>query len=214
MARGTCVHSDGCARDVFTRRLCQPHYMAIYSTGGVAALDAAGYPKVERRRLDQVGRTCPGCGRSYDGPSKTCSKKCSALQLRSPLRVALEAGDHAGLIAAVRAGCSIDAAGCWLWSGRRDRDGRPFVRLGSTTVPLHRTVLEAKCRAPLGSQRAHLVCGNSSCVNPDHLQPVTASVNVTAVLARSSYLARITELENAIAALDPEHPLLDRAPYG
>lgn len=214
MTQGTCIHHDGCARAVFTRRLCRRHYMAIYSTGGVAALDVAGYPKVERRRMDQVGRICPGCGRTYDGPKKACSQKCGARHLRSPLRVALEAGDHAGLIAAVRARCTIDAAGCWLWGRRRDRDGRPVVRLGPATVAVHRAVLEAKCRASLGSQRAHLVCGNSSCVNPDHLQPDTASVNVTAMLARSSYRARITELENALAALRPNHPLLDRAPYG
>ncbi|MGM1030612.1 MAG: hypothetical protein ACQEWM_12210 [Actinomycetota bacterium] len=214
MTQGTCIHRDGCARAVFTRRLCRPHYMAIYSTGGVAALDAAGYPKVERRRMDYVGRTCPGCGRSYDGPSRACSRVCGAKRLRSPVRVALEAGDHAGLIAAVRARCTIDAAGCWLWGGHRDRDGRPIVRLGSTTVAVHRAVLEAKCRAPLGSQHAHRVCAYSSCVNPDHLEPVTAAASVTAVLARSAYRARATELEDAIATLDPSHPLLNRAPYG
>lgn len=63
---------------------------------------------------------------------------------------------------------------------------------------------------PTSAQRTagHHTCGDSRCVNPDHLQPVTHRDNTAEMLARHSYLARIAELEEALATIDPSHPLL------
>ncbi|NQE89602.1 HNH endonuclease [Nocardia terpenica] len=76
--------------------------------------------------------------------------------------------------------------------------------------PVHRMVLEAKLGAPLGVLAAHHKCGNSGCVNPDHLQPVTHAENTAEMLARQSYLARIEELESVVRLLAPEHDALNR----
>ena len=53
---------------------------------------------------------------------------------------------------------------------------------------------------------------NTMCVNPDHLQPVTYRDNIAEMLARSSYISRIAELEKALADISPEHPILKRIP--
>lgn len=41
-----------------------------------------------------------------------------------------------------------------------------------------------------------------------HLEPVTHRDNTAEMLARHSYLARIAELEEALASIDAGHPLL------
>lgn len=75
-------------------------------------------------------------------------------------------------------------------------------------LQVHRLTLEAKHRAPLGSQAAHHMCANSTCVNPDHLQPVSHNENTAEMMQRQYYVARIRELEDALASLSPEHVLL------
>lgn len=125
---------------------------------------------------------------------------------RKPLRAAYEDGD-AGLFFAALVHESDTSGDCWVWP--RLREGYPILRLARRReVPLHRIVLEMKHGAPLGSQHAHHVCANTACVNPEHLQPVTHRENVAEMLARQSYLARIRELESALADLAPDHPLL------
>jgi hypothetical protein len=79
---------------------------------------------------------------------------------------------------------------------------------------IHRAILEAKLGAQLGTQYAHHMCANTACVNPDHLQPVTNRENIAEMLARNSYEQRIHELEEAIAELEPHHPVLNRVPVG
>lgn len=146
---------------------------------------------------------------------KFCSNGCvtnaneerSKLQ-RTPLRAAIEDGDADTAIALVRAMSTHTSQGCWEW--RKTRGGYPFIRVGKKDVALHRVILELKEGGPLGVQAAHHICGNSKCVNPDHLQPATHRDNVAEMLARHTYLDRIEELEGALRALAPDHPLLDR----
>lgn len=128
-------------------------------------------------------------------------------ELRSPIRIAWEAGDHAGLIKAIKTHCDTSTE-CWLWR-RKSKSGYPLVSVGmGRTKQVHRIMLEAKLQKPLGKQQAHHMCANTLCVNPDHLQPVTARENVAEMLARRYLEQRITDLELALTALDPKHPLL------
>lgn len=160
---------------------------------------------------------CEWCNALH--PAKRRKRYCSAACMqqamtehakpkRSALRVAIEDGDHDAVIDQVRLRSTTTPNGCWEWNGQLV-DGYPYWRLGkSGRYQVHRLVLEAKHRAPLGSQAAHHMCANSKCVNPDHLQPVTHRENLAEMLARKSYLARICELEDALRAIAPNHPLL------
>lgn len=206
MTEDTCVHADGCDRETFSRRLCRPHYMRAHKAG-----DLDRYPRV---RLAQEARRCVGCGETFtakpSASTQRCSRSCVAGALRGPLRLAWESRDWQGFIAQVRSRCTETDAGCWEWQGKRGHDGYPRVALASRLMALHRLMLEAREGAPLGSQQAHHVCANRTCVNPQHLQPVTNAANAAEMAARQGYVARIAELEAALATLDPRHPLLNR----
>jgi hypothetical protein len=68
----------------------------------------------------------------------------------------------------------VDAAGCWLWKGKLNRDG--YARSGNREV--HRFTYEVyRCGIPEGLEIDHL-CHVRHCVNPDHLEPVTHAENV------------------------------------
>lgn len=128
---------------------------------------------------------------------------------KSALRLAVEAVDHSAIIEAVRRDTKPSDSGCWVWQRSLTRDGYPVVRLGKgNTTQVHRLVLEAKHGAPLGKQAAHHACANTHCVNPDHLQPVTARENTAEMLARTYMESRIADLEAALQIHEPDHPLL------
>lgn len=60
----------------------------------------------------------------------------------------------------------------------------------------------------LGDLQIHHSCGVRSCVNPRHLSPISAAENVGEMFQRKSYVSRIKQLEAALGALAPDHPLL------
>ena len=101
---------------------------------------------------------------------------------------------------------------CMEWT-RQVKRGYPVVLVGGKRLLVHRLMLQAKHDGkPLGVLHGHHVCANSMCINPDHLQPVTASENVGEMLARQSLVARIDELESALRELAPDHEVLNRVP--
>lgn len=69
-------------------------------------------------------------------------------------------------------------SGCWLWFGDVDRDGYGRVRRDGHQVGAHRAIYEAmRGEIPDGLVLDHL-CRVRCCVNPDHIQPVTNTVNI------------------------------------
>lgn len=86
---------------------------------------------------------------------------------------------------------------CWVWSAQRDRWGYPRfnVRLPFRPYPVTLmahlaayVIAEAPPETPLDFWLAYLelrcsgleldhTCNNESCIHPDHLDPVTRSVN-------------------------------------
>lgn len=69
--------------------------------------------------------------------------------------------------------------GCWLWTGAINRDGygQVFDRAIRKNRGAHRLVYELlRGQIPEGLELDHL-CRVRSCVNPDHLQPVSHQVN-------------------------------------
>lgn len=154
---------------------------------------------------------CAWCHALHLRASVHCSAECrqsAARARRSALRAAYEDCDYPRLLEAIEQRAVKQASGCWVWP--RIRDGYPTQNIGGKWVAVHRVVLEAKHSAPLGTQAAHHICANTTCVNPEHLQPVTHRENTAEMLARHAYLSRISELESALAAVDPSHPLLNR----
>lgn len=81
---------------------------------------------------------------------------------------------------AVRAQRFYDAGSaekCWPWRGCSTRGGYGQIWDGDKMIPAHRVVYEAKNGPiPEGLQIDHL-CRNTPCVNPSHLEPVTAQEN-------------------------------------
>lgn len=163
---------------------------------------------------------CRQCGETFlrsdaDGVPKYCSVKCQGEASRAApdIRAALDSEDWAGLRQALRARTRKSPDGCWVWTGRINPSGYGVVPLGSQRqASAHRLMATAKYGKPLGSQPIHHKCANRDCVNPDHLEPVTHAANMAEMLARSTYLSRISELEEALAKLDPTHDLLRQLP--
>ncbi len=77
----------------------------------------------------------------------------------------------------------VDKSGdCWLWLGERtkpaDEDGYGRIRAPQGRIVAHRFAYEEKHGpVPAGMVLDHL-CRTRLCVNPDHLEPVTAYVNM------------------------------------
>lgn len=74
----------------------------------------------------------------------------------------------------------VDAMGdCWEWTGHLHRLGYgQFAPSHGVNVSAHKFAYEALVGAvPDGLELDHL-CRNRGCVNPDHLEPVTHSLNV------------------------------------
>ena len=67
---------------------------------------------------------------------------------------------------------------CWLWTGALDGKGYGRVSVGGKVVRAHRWAYEALVGPiPSGLHLDHL-CRVKTCVNPDHLEPVTHRVNL------------------------------------
>ena len=67
---------------------------------------------------------------------------------------------------------------CWWWSGELGSGGHAVTNIGGRTVSAYRLMYErAKGLIPDGLELDHL-CRNPSCINPDHLDPVTHGENM------------------------------------
>lgn len=73
----------------------------------------------------------------------------------------------------------VDSKGCWIWQLKsKDRSGYGRIKLNYKTLMAHRVSYEAFVgEIPTGLQIDHL-CRVTSCVNPEHLEPVTAKENL------------------------------------
>lgn len=133
---------------------------------------------------------------------------------RGPLRRALESGSPEEGLAAIKARTVEDLiSGCWLWKGAKKPSGYPYLRgRGAKNEHVHRLVYELVHGRPDPRHAIHHSCSNPLCVSPEHLQEVTPSQNRAEVGQRSALEERIGELEAALAAVDPAHPLVTQAP--
>lgn len=68
--------------------------------------------------------------------------------------------------------------GCWVWQRCTGRAGYGYTSVDGVRVSAHRAFYERHVGPiPEGLHIDHL-CRNTSCVNPDHLEPVTCAENL------------------------------------
>ena len=74
---------------------------------------------------------------------------------------------------------------CWIWTGCKTRKGYGLFRFKKKMILAHRFFYNFEHpefsieNKDLKNSLDHFVCQNPSCVNPDHLEPVTTRENVT-----------------------------------
>lgn len=72
----------------------------------------------------------------------------------------------------------VSENGCWDWLGSKDDSGYGQFNLNGKIDRAHRSIHTLlKGQIPTSLQIDHL-CRNHSCVNPDHLEVVTAQENI------------------------------------
>jgi hypothetical protein len=86
----------------------------------------------------------------------------------------------------------VDDAGCWMWQGSVTGKGYGNVRVAGKTKYAHRFFYEHHVGPiPAGLDLDHL-CRVQTCVNPEHLEPVTHRENVLRGEGPSAQQARLT----------------------
>lgn len=122
-------------------------------------------------------RTCnaPECHRPVEGHG-WCVKHLRRVQkYGTPDGGRWHIGEHAARFAGRYV---VDANGCWIWQGEITANGYGRFSVGSRNLLAHRWAYE-QARGPIGDGLTidHL-CRVKSCVNPDHLEPVTIRDNI------------------------------------
>ena len=88
--------------------------------------------------------------------------------------------------------------GCLIWLGRRSRDGYGKVSVNGKEWYVHRLVWEiANGRPKADGMHIDHTCGQSMCVEADHLEEVTPRENIIRSWDRRSY--GVTECKNGHA---------------
>lgn len=68
--------------------------------------------------------------------------------------------------------------GCWEWQRRKNDEGYGEKSVKGKMVKAHKFYYEQKYgKVPSGLELDHVVCQNTSCCNPDHLEAVTHAEN-------------------------------------
>lgn len=81
--------------------------------------------------------------------------------------------------------CINETTGCWEWQGCCNGSGYPEITYQGRSYMVHRTMYEMRWGPLAPTQHAHHTCHRRHCINPDHLQGVTARENIARQLAIS-----------------------------
>ncbi len=73
---------------------------------------------------------------------------------------------------------AFDANGCWLWTGKHDRNGYGRFRLDGRWQLAHRVSLALLVEPIPADMEGDHLCEVKDCVHPDHLDVVTAGTNM------------------------------------
>lgn len=195
---------EGCERVARSNQMCEPHYHADYRD--------ARSPHLKR---------CERCSKPFRGftsKQRFCCRSCAQFSRdntgrgvrRTELGDALSDGSPELIISVIRSWSKVNDDGCWVWQKSKSVGGYPTYRYAGKSRMTHRLVLELTLGRPIDGQDAHHKCGNALCVNPAHIQLASRRQNIAEMLTRRTLVARINQLEQALAEIDPDHPALDR----
>ena len=102
----------------------------------------------------------------------------------------------------------VPESGCWLWLGAEKGNGYGNVKQGRRNTTAHRRSWEEhNGPIPKGMHVCHK-CDTPSCVNPDHLEPVTVQLKRTITFNEAQVLAK--ESEEALLYRDMQSDLVQQ----
>lgn len=195
MPKSTCS-IDECERPELARKMCGMHYQRA-------------------RRAEAPECSFRDCGRPV-ARGGLCESHFRMDAKGIPLRPVLNyAFSPRGLSTEERLEMNsgpVTDGGCRIWQGGSD-DGYPLLHHTSMGTKLaHRIAYMTSTGDKVPSHvPIHHRCGNSMCVEPTHLFPVTPIENTAEMLERNFYVKRIEALEDALRESNPDHPLLEVA---
>ena len=195
--KDTICSFDGCKNNCKVSGLCSSHYAQYLTTGVLKPLSVS----------NRVPRSCVKCSEVFVPERNSvvhCSNKCAGRSRTVEIVNVYRDRRYADVLSLLHNYVEKTDFGCWEWNGTVDNSGYPVA----SKFKAHRMVLESVLERPLGLDQAHHKCANRVCVNPDHLQPVSARENIAEMNQRNFYLRRIAELEDALRSIKPDHHVL------
>lgn len=157
--------TTGCSKPVHSRNYCSNCYERLRRTGELKKLP----PK--NRKCEYEGCNRPHAARGYCDPHLKKIRSTGTpdgVPMDLPSRVWRKV-DKGG------------PGGCWLWTGARNHLGYGQIQVSvqAGRRGAHRVVFEL-LRGPIPDWSEDLdhLCRNTSCVNPDHLEPVLHKENM------------------------------------
>ena len=85
------------------------------------------------------------------------------------------------------------ASGCWIWTGSFDRKGygKFWVSTAYANAIAHRLCYRLCSDVDIEGKHLHHICENPKCVNPYHLEPLTAKAHIHKTPQSISYQCSI-----------------------
>lgn len=191
-----------CDRPTKTATHCKAHYQQLRRGGSLTPLRKVS-PRGHRKPKEYVPCGFLGCDKTRH-TLQWCVGHYNQLWRGGHLRPLGERLNPATVwdLETIFASCTR-SDDCLLF-GTEQVSKYPQIRYGDRAQVVHRVVYTLHSGEDITGVPIHHKCGNSKCVNPDHLEPASATENTLEMLGRKAYEARIRNLEARVRELEDE----------